>query len=85
MEAEIPDSKCAVIRAYLAKNFSHCVVQEDLDAQRQCRLTVRQGERDLGTVHVSGALLADRHLSSLELRWTLKERDIVSQIRSGGK
>ena len=32
MEAEIPDSKCAVIRAYLAKNFSHCLVQEDLDA-----------------------------------------------------
>jgi hypothetical protein len=85
MEAEIPDSKCAVIRAYLAKNFSHCLVQEDLDAQRQCRLTVRQGEIDLGTVHVGAALLADRHLSSLELRWALKERDIASQIRGTGQ
>ena len=85
MEADIPDTKCAVIRAYLAKHFSHCLVQEDRDAQGPCRLTVRQGELDLGTVHVSAALLADPHLSSLELRWALKERDIASQIRLAGQ
>lgn len=51
----------------------------------QCRLTVRQGELDLGAVHVSVALLADRHLSSLELRWALKERDIAGQVRSTGR
>ena len=80
MEADTPDSKWAVIRAYLAKHFSHCLVQQDFDAQRPCRLIVRQGELDLGTVHGSAALLADRHLSALELRWAMKERDIASQV-----
>ena len=32
---------------------------------------------DWGTLHVNAALLADRHLSALELRWALKERDIA--------
>jgi hypothetical protein len=39
---------------------------------------------DCGTVHVNAALLADRHLSTLELRWALKERDIARQIPSVG-
>ena len=85
MEADIRDSKWTVIRAYLAKHFSPCLVEEDVDAQRPCRLIVRQGEMDLGTVHVSAALLADRHLSALELRWALKERDIASQLRLAGQ
>ena len=84
MGADIPNAKCETIRAYLAKHFSDCVVEEDLDATQQRRLTVRNGEMDFGTVQVHAALLADRHLSALELRWALKERDIARQIRSVG-
>jgi hypothetical protein len=84
MQADIPNAKCEVIRAYLVKNFSDCVVQEDLDATQQSRLTVRNGDMELASVQVNAALLADRHLSALELRWALKERDIARQIRSVG-
>jgi hypothetical protein len=44
MGADIPNARCEAIRAYLAKNFSDCVVQEDLDATQQSLLTVRNGK-----------------------------------------
>ena len=75
------DPKLELIRGYLEKHLSACVIQEGPLANGQVPLLITHGMTSLGAVQVSGALLSDPHLDAMELRWALKERDIAAQVR----
>jgi hypothetical protein len=81
MHANAHDSKLDLIRGYLEKQLSACVIQEGILANGQVPLLVAHGMTSLCAVQVSGALLSDPHLNAIELRWALKERDIAAQVR----
>ena len=76
------ESKLIVIRGYLQKNVSHGSIHEASESDGGINLTVTCGGISYCTVQVSSALLSDENLTSTELRWALKERDIVRKILS---
>ena len=81
MNASTPDTKLALIRGYLEKQLSACVIQEGTLGNGQVPLLVAHGLTSLCAVQVSGTLLSDPCLDAMELRWALKERDIAAQVR----
>ncbi|MEO8325965.1 MAG: hypothetical protein ABI618_08955 [Nitrospirota bacterium] len=76
------DAKLIVIRGYLQKNFAHGIIQEVSQPGGELKFTVTCGGVSRCTVRVSSALLSDQHLTSIELRWALKERDIARKLLS---
>lgn len=82
MEDRIQDPNVLVIRGYLKKNLSHCIVQEGAYGDGAYHLAVIQEGASPCIVQISAALLSDSHLNSVELRWALKERNIAGQVRS---
>lgn len=81
MNVSTHDLKLELIRSYLEKQLSACVIQEGTLAHGQIPLLVAYGMTSLCAVQVSGALLSDPHLDAMELRWSLKEGDIAAQVR----
>ena len=79
MNVSTHDLKLELIRSYLEKQLSACVIQGGTLAHGQIPLLVAYGMTSLCAVQVSGALLSDPHLDAMELRWALKERDIAAQ------
>lgn len=78
----INDDKLVVIRGYLQKNVSCSTIQEVSQPDGELKLTVTRDGVRCFTVHVSAALLLDRHLTSIELRWALKEKNIARKMLS---
>ena len=81
MNASTPDTKLKLIRGYLEKQLSACIIQEGTLAYGQVPLLVAHGMTSFCAVQISGTLLSDPHLDAVELRWALKERDIAAQVR----
>ncbi len=77
------DDKLVVIREYLKKNISCSAIQEVLQRDGELKLAVTYEGVSRCTVRVSPALLSDQHLTSIELRWALKEKDIARKLLSG--
>lgn len=77
------EAKLVVIRGYLQKNIAHGTIQEVSQPGGELKLTVTCGGVSRCTVRVSSALLSDQHLTSIELRWALKERDIARKLFPG--
>lgn len=85
MEDGYIDPKLIVIRGYLQKHISHCTVQDGSKSDGELKLTVTYGGIGNCTVQVCSALLADQYLTSVELRWALKERDIARKVLSNDR
>jgi hypothetical protein len=81
MDASARNPKLDLIRSYLKKHLSACVIQAETPVDGHVPLFVAHGMTRLCAVQVSGALLSDPHLDAMELRWALKERDIAAQVR----
>jgi hypothetical protein len=82
MENGTIEPKLVVIRGYLQKHISHCTVQEGSNSDGALKLTVTYGGTAQCSVQVCSALLSDQHLTSVELRWALKDEDIAGKVLS---
>jgi hypothetical protein len=82
MEERSLDTKLIVIRGYLHKHLSHCTVQESPNSDGVLNLMVAYGGTANCSVQVCSALLSDRDLTSVELRWALKDENIAGKVLS---
>jgi hypothetical protein len=76
----LSDEKLIIIRKYLQKNISCGTIEEVSQPDGELTLTVTSGGGNRYTVQISSALLSDQHLTPIELRWALKEKDIARKM-----